>query len=404
MEEVSKGGPLAGLRVLEMGQLIAGPFCSRILADFGAEVIKVELPGQGDALRVWRTMLEETNTSLWWYVQSRNKKSITLDLNHPQAGKVVRQLVKHVDILVENFKPGTMEKWGLGWEELHRLNPKLIMTRVSGWGQTGPYRDKASYGSIGESMGGLRYITGFPDRPPVRPSISLGDSLAGMWGAIGTLSAVVNRQTENGEGQLVDVALNEAVFAMLESMLTEYDKLGIIRERAGTAMPGIAPVNTYQCKDGTYAIIAGNGDSVFKRLVQAIGRPEWAKDSRFANNAGRVKHNDIVDIAIAEWAAQHSFEEVSQILGAVDVPVGPIYTIADIAADPQYQARDMILECSTPETGPLKVPGIVPKLSATPGAVNWLGPKLGEHNREIYGDWLGISEQQLEEWAASGLI
>lgn len=404
MDQGSKAGPLSGLRVLEMGQLVAGPFCSRILADFGAEVIKIELPGQGDALRVWRTMLEETNTSLWWYVQSRNKKSITLNLNHPEAGEVVRQLVKQVDILVENFKPGKLEEWGLGWEELHRLNPKLILTRISGWGQDGPYRDKASYGSIGESMGGLRYITGFPDRPPVRPSISLGDSLSGMWGAIGTLTAVVNRVANGGEGQVVDVALNEAVFAMLESMITEYDKLGIVRERAGTAMPGIAPVNTYRCKDGAYAVIAGNGDGVFKRMMNAMGHPEMANDPRFADNAGRVKHNDLLDSVMAEWASQHSFEEASQILSAVDVPVGPIYSIADIAADPHFQAREMIVECESPETGPLKEPGIVPKLSATPGEIKWIGPRLGEHNREIYGGLLGLSDEQLQEWATNGLI
>ncbi len=396
--------PLAGVRVIEMGQLLAGPFCARILAEFGAEVIKIEPPKKGDPLRVWRAVLDETKTSLWWYVQSRNKKSITLDMNHPQASGLVKQLVGKADVLLENFKPGTMEKWGLGWDEVQKINPALVMTRVSGWGQTGPYKDKAGYGSIGESMGGIRYITGYPDRPPVRAGISLGDSLAGMWGALGTLMAIYHRDARGGKGQLVDVALNEAVFALMEGMLPEYDKLGIIRERTGAAMPGISPSNTYKCKDGVYMVIAGNGDSVFKRFMNAIGRQDLADDLRFANNNDRVRHDHILDEAIAAWTSQYTYDEAFELLSKADVPVGPIYTIADIAEDPHYQARGMIQEFTLPGIGTMKIPGIMPRLSETPGNTEWLGPKLGEHNKEIYCDLLGVEEAQLVEWEASGLI
>ncbi len=400
-----KAKPLAGVRVIEMGQLLAGPFCGRILAEFGAEVIKIEAPVKGDPLRVWRAVVPETKTSLWWYVQSRNKKSVTLDMNQqPIASQIVRQLVAKADVLVENFKPGTMEKWGLGWDELHAAFPRLVMTRVSGWGQSGPYKDKAGYGSIGESMGGIRYVTGYPDRPPVRAGISLGDSLAGMWGAIGTLMAIYNRDLRGGDGQMVDVALNEAVFALMEGSLPEFTKLGITRERTGAAMPGISPSNTYRCRDGMYIVIAGNGDSVFKRFMTAIGRPDLATDSRFANNNDRVHHDEILDKIIGDWAAERNYDEVYATLDAANVPIGPIYSVADIAADPHYAARGMLQKFMSPDIGELDIPGIVPKLSETPGETEWLGPKLGEHNQEIYGGLLGIDPAQLEEWATTGVI
>ncbi len=396
--------PLAGVRVIEMGQLLAGPFCARILAEFGAEVIKIEPPKKGDPLRVWRAVLDETKTSLWWYVQSRNKKSITLDMNNPAASGIVKQLLAKSDVLVENFKPGTMEKWGLSWDEVHKANPATVMTRVSGWGQNGPYKDKAGYGSIGESMGGIRYITGYPDRPPVRVGISLGDSLAGMWGAMGTLMAIYHRDMRGGQGQVVDVALNEATFALMEGMLPEYDKLGIIRERTGAAMPGISPSNTYRCKDGKYMVIAGNGDSVFKRFMYAIGRSDLAEDPTLANNNDRVRQDDVLDEAIAAWTSERTYDEAFEVLSKADVPVGPIYTIADIAEDPHFQARGMIQEFELPGFGKMKIPGIMPKLSETPGETEWLGPTLGEHNKEIYGDLLGLDDNTLEEWAKTGLI
>ncbi len=402
--QLAKDKPLRGVRVIEMGQLLAGPFCGRILAEFGAEVIKIEAPGKGDPLRVWRGMMEETGTSLWWYVQSRNKKSVTLDMNLAQAPALVKRLLESADVLLENFKPGTMEKWGLGWEDVHRLYPRLVMTRVSGWGQTGPYKDKPGYGSIGESMGGLRYLTGVPGQPPVRTGISIGDSLSGMWAAIGTLMAIYHRDARGGAGQLVDVALNEAVFNMMEGMLPEFSWLGVIRERTGAAMPGISPSNTYECQDGTYIVIGGNGDSIFKRFMRAIGQPAMADDPRFANNNLRVKANAEIDSVIGEWAARHNYAEAIAILDAAGVPAGPIYSIADIAADPHFQARNMIQEREVPGVGSLKIPGIVPQLSETPGTTEWLGPRLGEHNREVYGSLLGVDEATLEEWAAAGLV
>lgn len=405
LENAKRTKPLAGIRVIEMGQLLAGPFCGRLLAEFGAEVIKLEPPGKGDPLRVWRGMMEETNTSLWWYVQSRNKKSVTIEMNKPGAGEIVKRLLKDADVLLENFKPGTMEKWGLGWEQLHAEFPRLIMTRVSGWGQSGPYKNNPGYGSIGESMGGMRYITGYPDRPPVRIGISIGDSLAGMYAAIGTLTAVYHRDMHDGQGQLVDVALNEAVFGLMEGMLPEYDWLGLIRERTGAAMPGISPSNTYLCADGTYIVIAGNGDSIFKRLMRAIGRDDLADSPDFATNNLRVKRNDELDEAIGAWTARYTFAEVKEAMEKAGVPVGSIYTIADIAKDPHFQARGMIQEAVVPEIdAKIKIPGIVPQLSDTPGTTEWLGPKLGVHNREIYQNLLGFSEDDLNQMEAEGLI
>ena len=404
-ENTGQVKPLAGIRVIEMGQLLAGPFCGRLLAEFGAEVIKIEPPKKGDPLRVWRGLMDETQTSLWWYVQSRNKKSITLEMNQPGATEIVKKLLKEADVLLENFKPGTMEKWGLGWEQLHAEFPRLVMTRVSGWGQTGPYKDNPGYGSIGESIGGMRYITGYPDRPPVRIGISIGDSLAGMYATIGTLTAVHHRDMNGGQGQLVDVALNEAVFGLMEGMLPEYSWLGLIRERSGAAMPGISPSNTYLCKDGTYIVIAGNGDSIFKRLMRAIDRSDLADSPDFANNNLRGKRNAELDEAIGAWTARHTFAEVKEILEKAGVPVGGIYTIADIAQDPHFIARGMIQEGVVPEAdATIKIPGIIPKLSETPGSTEWLGPALGHHNREIYGGLLGLSEDELAKMEVKGMI
>ncbi len=404
-EETKRAKPLAGIRVIEMGQLLAGPFCARMLAEFGAEVIKIEPPKKGDPLRIWRAIMEETNTSLWWYVQSRNKKSITLDMNKPGAAEIVKRLLKDADVLLENFKPGTMEKWGLGWEQLHAEFPRLIMTRVSGWGQSGPYKNNPGYAAVGEAMGGLRHITGFPDRPPVRTGISLGDTLAGMFAAYGTLTAVYHRDMHNGPGQMVDMAINEAVFGMLESMLPEYSWFGMVRGRSGASLPGISPSNTYQCGDGSYIVIAGNGDSIFKRLMRAINRDDLAEDANLANNNLRVKRNDELDAAIGAWTLHHTAQEVKEVLEKAEVPVGLIYTIADIASDPHFLARGLIQEAFVPEVNAaIKIPGIVPQLSDTPGTTEWLGPKLGEHNREIYGGLLGFSEDELVRMEAEGII
>ncbi len=402
----SKGPlPLAGIRVVEMGQLIAGPFCGRLLAELGAEVIKIEAPKKGDPIRTWRHLLEETGTSLWWYVQSRNKKSITLDLNHPGASELVKRLLKDTDVLVENFKPGTLEKWGLGWAQLSSEFPRLIMTRISGWGQTGPYSSKPGYGSIGEAMGGLRYITGYPGQPPVRSNLSMGDSIAGLYAAYGTLSAIYHRDHHSGQGQLVDIALNEAVFGLMEGMLPEYDRFGVVRGPSGSGITGIVPSNTYQCKDGTYIVIAGNGDSIFKRLMQAIGRNDLAQDPAYATNNLRVEHSEELDEVIEGWTKQHGFSEVKEALEQVGVPVGSAYSIADIVKDPHYLARGMILEEMIPEVNqPIKIPGIVPKLSASPGRTEWLGPKLGEHNPEVYGYLLNLSQAELAQMKEDGLI
>ena len=374
-------GPLQGLKVLELGTLIAGPYCGRLLAEFGADVVKVEAPGEGDPLRKWRKLHE--GNSLWWYAQARNKKSIAVNLRDAEGQAVVRRLAKDADIVVENFRPGTLEKWGLGYEDLARENPRLIMVRLSGFGQTGPYRDRPGFGAIGESMGGMRYLTGYPDRAPVRVGISIGDSLAAMFGAIGALMALHHRHG-SGKGQVVDVALYEAVFAMMESMLPEYGMGGFVRERSGASLPGIVPSNTYPCRDGKYVVIGANADSIFKRMMRAIGRADLADDPGLASNDGRVKRTAELDGVIGEWTSRHDLDAVLEALEHAEVPSGRIYSIADIAADLHYQARQMI------ERHPLGrhevlLPGMVPKLSATPGATRWIGPKLGEHTDEVLG-------------------
>ncbi|WP_066307309.1 CaiB/BaiF CoA-transferase family protein [Bacillus sp. FJAT-29814] len=394
---------LEGLKVLEMGQLIAGPFASRLLAEFGAEVIKVEPPAKGDPIRTWRVM--ENGTSLWWYVQSRNKKSITIDLKHHEGQELIRGLVKEIDILIENFRPGTLEKWGLGYEELKKINPGLVMIRVSGYGQDGPYKDRPGFGSIGEAMGGLRYITGYPDRPPVRVGVSLGDSLSSLYAVIGALMAVYHRDVNGtGEGQVIDVALYESVFSLMESVLPEYDRAGLIRERSGSMLPGITPSNTYVCSDGTYIVIGANGDAIFKRLMHAMGREDIAEDPRFENNAKRSEHAAFLDGLIEEWAKSLPFEAVKESLDKAGVPAGSIYSVEDIVNDPHYQARKMIQEVAVDGLGMLKMPGVVPKMSETPGEIEWAGPELGQHTSDILGDKLGLTEEQMNDLKAKGVI
>ena len=385
--------PLAGVRVLELGSLIAGPFCAKTLGDFGAEVIKIEPPGEGDPLRKWRKI--RNGTSLWWHVQSRNKKSVTCDLRKPEGQEIVRRLARRAQIVVENFRPGALEKWNLGWEALSRDNPKLILVRISGYGQTGPYRERPGFGAIGEAMGGLRHVTGFPGRPPVRPNLSIGDTIASLHGVMGALLAL--REAEkSGKGQVVDVALYEAVFNCSESILPEYDAAGYVRERSGSTLPGIAPSNLYPCKDGSYVLIAGNADSLYKRLMTAIGRTDLRDDPALARNDGRAAQMERIDEAISKWTLQRTQRQVLDEMEKAEVPAGKIYTAADIAADPHYVARGMIEKIVASDGEPLKVPGIVPKLSATPGAIRSQAPELGEHTSEVLKE-IGYSNADIEE-------
>ena len=397
----AKPFPLQGIKVVELGTLIAGPFCARLLAEFGAEVIKIEPPGTGDPLRKWRKLHQ--GTSLWWYAQARNKKSVTLDLKHPEAQEIVRKLVERADIVVENFRPGAMEKWGLGWEQLSRLNPGLIMVRLSGFGQTGPYRDRPGFGAIGESMGGMRYVTGYPDRPPVRVGVSIGDSIAALHGVIGALMALHHRNVNGGRGQYVDVALYEAVFNMMESVLPEYDMFGFVRERSGASLPGIVPSNTYVTRDDKHVVIGANADPIFKRMMNAIGRPDLANDPALAHNDGRVARTDEIEKVIGDWVAARDLEHVLRVLEQADVPSSRIYDIADIARDPQYAVREMIQQFTLGDGKTLKLPGIVPKLSETPGGTKWIGPALGEHTAEVLGA-LGYSAEQQGEMKRRGVI
>jgi len=396
----SSSGPLTGVRVLELGSLIAGPYAASILAQFGAEVIKIEPPGEGDPLRKWRKLHD--GTSLWWYAQSRNKKSVTLDLKSEAAREIVRQLIPTVDIVIENFRPGTLEKWGLGWEHLQPIKPSLIMVRISGYGQDGPYSARPGFAAIAECMGGLRYTSGFPDRPPVRVGVSLGDTLASLYGTIGALMAMHHLKVNGGQGQYIDVALYEAVFAIMESLVPEYQMQGFVRERSGASMPGIAPTNTYRCGDGFYVAIAGNGDGIFRRFMQAIDRPDLAQDPALANNDGRAAQAQRLDDVISGWTGQHTLAEVLAVLEAASVPAGRIYTAADIATDPHYAARGMIEHHHLPDGQPIDLPGIVPKLSATPGETQWLGPALGEHTADVLAS-IGIDAAQLEQLRAQGV-
>ena len=372
--------PLAGLRVLELGSLIAGPFCAKILAEFGADVVKIEPPGLGDPLRKWRYV--ENGTSLWWHVQSRNKRSVAVDLRAAEGQQIARSLAERADIVVENFRPGTLEGWNLSYESLAAVNPGLVMVRISGYGQTGPYRERPGFGVIGEAVGGLRYVTGTPDRPPSRVGVSIGDTLSALYGVIGALMAIESRRA-SGRGQVVDVALYEAVFSVMESLLPEFDRFGVVRERTGSILPGIAPTSAYRCADGTFVLVAANGDSIFQRLCRTMGRDDLANDASLAHNDGRAARQQWLDGEIERWTSARSAQDVVSSLDAADVPVSKIFTIRDIVADAQYAARDMIRTARLADGSSLKVPGVVPKLSATPGGFDGGGPRLGEHTDEV---------------------
>lgn len=400
-------GPLAGIKVLELGTLIAGPFCARMLAEFGAEVIKIESPDGGDPIRQWRVLKD--GTSLWWSVQARNKKSLTLNLKQTQAQVIARRLALDADIIIENYRPGVLEKWQLGYDSLKEVNPATIMVRLSGYGQTGPMKDLPGFGAIGESMGGLRYVSGHPDRPPVRVGISIGDSVAALHGVIGAMMALRHRDATGGrwngqqgadcvagQGQMVDVALYESVFNLMESLVPEFDHAGIVRERTGGALPGIVPSNTYTTGDGENIVIAGNGDAIFKRLMMAIGREDMANDSGLTRNDGRVPRTVEIDTAISDWCQQQTIDSALQLLQAADVPVGKIYSVRDMMSDPQFLARNMFEQHVFADGTPVKLPAISPKLSETPGHTNWLGPKLGQHNREVLQQ-LGYSESEIAQ-------
>lgn len=391
--------PLAGLKVIEMGQLIAGPFAAKTLADFGADVVKIEPPKVGDALRKWRLLKD--GTSVWWQVQSRNKRSLSLDLRQTEAQDIVRRLVTEADILIENFRPGTLEGWGLDPEKLLLLNPRLIILRISGYGQTGPYRDKPGFGVVAEAMGGLRHLTAEPGRVPVRVGVSIGDTLASLHGVIGILLALQERQ-RSGKGQVIDIALYEAVFNCMESLLPEYSAFGEVRQAAGSALPGIAPTNAYLCGDGGYVLIAGNGDSIFKRLMKAIGRNDFASDPQLENNEGRVKRVVELDAAIGEWAKTLSTDQALEILDAVSVPAGRIYTVADIANDPHYKARENIQTIQMQDGSSLQVPGILPKLSRTPGSIKTLAPNIGQNTDEILQE-IGLNHNQIASLKQRGI-
>jgi formyl-CoA transferase len=392
---------LSGIKVLELGQLIAGPFAAKTLADFGAEIIKVESPGEGDPLRKWRML--HNGTSVWWQAHSRNKQSICLDLRIKEGQEIARRLALEADVVIENFRPGTLEKWGLGWEELHKASPKLIMLRISGYGQDGPKRDEPGFAAIGEAMAGLRYITGHPNEIPVRAGVSLGDTVAGLHGALGVLLALYERDARGGEGQMIDVALYESIFNLTESLLPEYSVFGAIRQPAGGALPGIAPSNAYRCGDGQYVLIAGNGDSIFKRLMALIGRTDLGDDPSLAQNDGRAKRVVEIDAAINAWTATMGLDEVLKGLIQAQVPSGKIYTAKDIAEDPHYQARGVIESVESADGLKVQVPGIIPKLSHNPGAIRHRAPTLGEHTDEIMKS-AGLTQEQIAILKKSGIL
>lgn len=400
---VRSGGPLAGIRVIETGVLLAGPFCARLLADFGAEVIKIEPPNEGDPMRTTGQALFD-GKSLWWPSISRNKKCVTLNLRVPEGQAILRQLMAEADVLIENFRPGTFEGWGLGYETLRQINPGLVFVRVSGYGQTGPNRGKPGFAAVAEAFGGLRNLVGFPDRPPCRVGISLGDSLSGMFAALGVMMALYHRDVNGGQGQVVDMALYEAVFALLEGSLTEYDKLGYQRSRTGTLLPGFAPSNLYPCRGGQWIVIAANTDGLFRRLCKLMNREALLDDPRFAHQVERGQNREAIDEIVAAWTAEQELPTLLAQLEAATIPVGPVYSIEDIVNDPHYQARDMLLTLHDRVLGEIRMPGVVPKLSDTPGSVRSTGPELGEHNTEVYGNLLGLSAEDIAGLTARGII
>ena len=391
---------LAGVRVVEMGQLIAGPFAGKTLGEFGADVVKIEPPGAGDPLRNWR--LIKNGTSVWWQVQSRNKRSVAIDLRAPEGQQLARRLIAEADVLIENFRPGTLEGWGLSPDELHALNPGLVILRISGYGQTGPYRDLPGFGVIGEAMGGLRHLTAEPGRVPVRVGVSIGDTLAALHGVIGVMMALYHRQVHGGAGQVIDVALHEAVFNVMESLIPEYSAFGAVREAAGSALPGIAPSNAYPCQDG-WVLVAGNGDSIFKRLMATIGRDDLGQAPDLADNAGRVARVAEIDAAIGAWTQPRTVQQVMDALATARVPAGKVYTAKDIAEDPHYRARDMILQQRTRDGDTLEVPGIVPKLSATPGTVRSNAPHVGDDTDAVLRE-MGLSAEQIATLRGRGIV
>ena len=402
-------GPLTGIRVLEFGSLLAGPLCARLLADFGADVIKIESPGAGDPLRQWGQDSFH-GRDLLWTIYARNKRCITIDLRQAEGQQLVRDLAQRSDIIVENFRPGTLERWGLGPDDLAAVNPGLIMVRVSGFGQTGPYSSKAGFGSVAEAMGGIRYLTGYPDRPPTRTGVSLGDSLAALFGTIGALLALTARERNvrgkgPNPGQVVDVAIYEAVYALMESLVPEYVLQGKVRERTGAVLPHVAPSNVYPCSDGVSVIIAANADNVFRRLCDAMNRPELASDPQFATHQARGENQEAIDAIVAEWTVQHPSQEVVRLMDAAGVPAGPIYTGREMVADPHFQARNMIQPVPIEEGVEFPMTGIVPLLSATPGEVRWPGPLApGSHNREVLSEVLGMASEQIDDLATRGII
>ncbi len=392
---------LKGVKVVELGGLIAGPYAASLFAQFGADVIKIESPAGGDPLRQWRKL--HNGTSVWWYSLARNKKSVTVNLKSDEGREIVRDLVKDADILIENFRPGVLEAWGLGWEDLSRVNPGLVMVRISGFGQTGPYRDKPGFAAIAEAIGGLRHLMGERGRAPVRAGVSLGDTIAALYAVIGAMAALHHRTVNGGQGQVVDVALSEAVFAVMESLIPEYSRFGFVRQGSGGSLPGIAPSNTYPCGDGSYVVIAGNSDGIYKRLMHAVERPDLAEDPELARNEGRVRRIDEIDTAISRWTSARSLAAVLTGMETADVPVAKIYTAADIHADPHYNARGMIEHATMPDGEPLDIPGIVPKLGATPGVTQWVGPALGQHVEEVLAS-IGITGAALADLRERGIV
>ena len=405
MIEVGDEGhpPLEGVRVVEMGSLLAGPFCGQLLADFGAEVIKLEPPRTGDPMREWGRHRKDGRT-LWWPIIARNKKSVTLNLREWEGQALARRLIAGADVVVENFRPGTLERWELGYEELSQMNPGLVMVRVSGYGQTGPYRERAGFGAIGESMGGIRHVTGFPDRPPPRVGVSLGDSLAATFGAFGAVTALYNREARGGEGQVVDVGIYEAVLALMESTIPEYVLAGHVRGRTGTILPFVAPSNTYPTGEGDYVVIGANADTVFARFAEATGHPEWAEDERYATHNARGENQEDLDALISGWTREHTVDEVLEILGDAGVPAGKVFTARDMVEDPHYAARENVVTVDDPEMGEFPMQNVVPRLVGTPGKVRWTGPSLGQHNDEVYGKVLGLNGEEREELRGRGVI
>lgn len=399
MNKVTQARPLEGVRIIELGQLIAGPFAGCILGYFGAEVIKIE-PPEGDAIRNWRVL--ENGTSFWWRSIGRNKKSITLDLKNPAGQQLAQQLIETADAVIENFRPGVMESWGLGPDVFKASNPRLIYARISGYGQTGPYAEKPGFASVCEGISGFRYVNGFPDQAPVRPNLSIGDTIAGIHAALGITLALLQRH-KTGEGQVVDVALYEAMFNLMEAVVPEFSGAGVIREPSGTTVTGIVPTNTYRCKNGSYVVIGGNGDSIFQRLMQAAGHPEMASDPRMANNAGRVQHELEIDNALAAWCMSKDSHEILALLEQARVPAGPIYNVRDMFADPHFVARGMFERVEI-NGKPLDLPAIAPKLTQTPGATDWPGGAIGSHTQEVLQRVLGLSSEQIAQLKSAGVV